>query len=163
VVRLDVLIARDLQFLAHYRKQAPNEPLLQSRYSIFVNIGDQNREGERREDKQVCDDVHRKRDKDDPNDSEHSCFPIAPPNSLELRAAPRACEGQLPGGSSSAWHFLAHSGRPVTIQPFARQPGQLLRVACPSASARTRTTTHQYCLSQHSLRRQAAGLRFLLP
>jgi hypothetical protein len=32
------------------------------------------------------------------------------PNGLELRAAPRACEGQLPGGSGNAPPILAYSG-----------------------------------------------------
>ena len=37
---------------------------------------------------------------------------------------PRACEGQLPGGSGNGRPILAHSGKPVTLQLSARQPGQ---------------------------------------
>ena len=37
---------------------------------------------------------------------------------------PRACEGQLPGGSGIGPPILAHSGGQVTLQLSARQPGQ---------------------------------------
>jgi hypothetical protein len=37
---------------------------------------------------------------------------------------PRACEGQLPGGSGNGSFILAQLGEPGTLQLPARQPGQ---------------------------------------
>jgi hypothetical protein len=49
---------------------------------------------------------------------------MAQSNGLELRAAPRACEGQLPGGSGYGPTILAQLGGQGTLQLSARQPGQ---------------------------------------
>jgi len=56
-----------------------------------------------------------------------------PPNGLELRVAPRACEGQLPGGSGNGRLILGHSGGQATADfPHAS------RVSCSELLASAR-------------------------
>jgi len=59
-----------------------------------------------------------------PGGDPRSIADIVPALFWEHRAAPRACEGQLPGGSGNDSPTLPQLGRQHKLQLSARQPGQ---------------------------------------